>query len=142
MKIIQVNSFAPIRQNKMAFKGGTLSLLEQIEKTRTELESKGFHQEAKTACITILDEAAQRILGGSKNPEDVTALERAGIAFIRNFSKGFKKPIKASQFEAAVQEINNASRTIGTESFVSSQSSIKNPIPKMLNSLKSIFGIS
>lgn len=131
MRIMQISSM-PIRQNTMNFRGGQASLLEQLSHAHINLENKGLKEEAEKVYQAAIDEASQRLLGGSRAPEDVKALEVAGLSYARNLMQVLvdkKNPAKANE---AFQKISNASLALSGVGLNTRGLDIKNPIPSAL----------
>ena len=137
MRIMQVNNSMPIRQNTMNFKGGQLSLLEQLKKAHMELENRGLRDEAEKVYSKVLDEATLRLVSGSKAPEDVKALETAGLSFARNLLKVLIDKSNPSQALAAFKKIESASKVISAVGINVPGLGIENPICDMLVRLMS-----
>lgn len=141
MRIMQVSNSVPIRQNTMNFRGGQLSLLEQLNHAHLNLENKGLREEAEKIYQTVLDEATRRLLGGSEAPEDVKALETAGLSFARNLTQALTdktNPAKAKETYRKIENVSTAISAVGINT--NGQLGIKSPIPEMLNTLAS-FGM-
>lgn len=137
MRIMQVSSSMPTRQNTVNFRGGQLSLLEQLSKAHMDLENKGLREEAEKIYQAVIDEAAQRLLGGSKTPEDVKALETAGLSFARNLFPALVDKTKPLQANAAYEKIAHASLALSGVGLNTRGLHIENPIPDALLKLMS-----
>jgi hypothetical protein len=137
MRIMQVNNGMPIRQNTLNFRGGQLSLLEQIKKAHMELENRSLRDEAEKVYQTVFDEASRRLLGGSKAPEDVKALEVAGLSYARNLLPVVTDKTNPRQAIEAYKKIEAASTSISTVDMNVRGLLIKNPIAEMILELAS-----
>lgn len=140
MRIMQVNTFAPTRQNRMAFRGEEkeLSLSKQIEEVKAELEDKGLFAQAEYAYLEINGKASEKIYGGSTAESDIEAFVDSGIAYARSITTAACKQDEASQLKAA-DKIGNAVKAFGAMHNAFPNLEIRNPIIDVLTNLPIMF---
>lgn len=94
MRITQVNSYMPIRQNRMAFRGEETKPAEStsekpLSQQLAELDKKWklrevTQEEAERMYSDILDKAAQKIVTGIQIDKNVNILTSTGEAYVRS----------------------------------------------------------
>lgn len=108
MRIIQVNRYMPIRQNRMAFKGeekpaengAEKSLSEQLADLKAKFRISGTREEFERECGDLFTKAVTRLGEETINHDDAEALIDIGNAYAYNFTPILDSPAHPQRRQA------------------------------------------
>lgn len=117
MRIMQVNSYVPIRQNRMAFQGEETNpaekpLLEQLTELDDRINRGGVERpEAEATCRKIFDDTSLKLVTGTGTPDDAKAFTKSGEILAHIILSDLRHGMEHPQRTAILDKVGHISKT-------------------------------